>query len=111
MMRRIKLNKDRTLDILHPKKKYILADFAMFNHLKVLTQTDKHEYVFGDDKSTGIIIPRKTSQTCARSLMECIENYPDAALIEVDSLDEINRLTKIEICQFIKDTGGNVHEI
>ena len=107
MMRRIKLNKDGTLDILHPKKKYILADFAMFNHLKVLTQTDKHEYVFGD-KSVGTIIPRKTSQTCARSLMECIENYPDVALIEVDSLDEINRLTKNEIRQFIKDTGGNV---
>ncbi len=109
-MRRIKLNKDGTLDILHPKKKYILADFAMFNHLKVLTQTDKHEYVFGD-KSTGGIIPRKTSQTCARSLIECIKNYPSAALIEVDSLDEINRLTKTEIRQFIKDTGGNVHEI
>jgi len=109
MMRRIKLNKDRTLDILHPKKKYIFAD-AMFNHLKVLTQTDKHEYVFGD-KSTGRIIPRKTSQTCARSLMECIKNYPDVALIEVDSLDEINRLTRTEIRQFIKDTGGNVHEI
>lgn len=107
MMRRIKLNKDGTLDILHPKKKYILADFATFNHLKVLTQTDKHEYVFGD-KSTGGIIPRKTSQACARSLMECIKNYPDVALIEVDSLDEINRLTKIEIRQFIKDTGGNV---
>lgn len=106
-MRRIKLNKDGTLDILHPKKKYILADFAMFNHLKVLTQTDKHEYVFGD-KSTGGIIPRKTSQTCARSLIECIKNHPSAALIEVDSLDEINRLTKIEIRQFIKDTGGNV---
>ena len=107
MMRRIKLNKDRTLDILHPKKKYILADFTMFNHLKVLNQTGKYEYAFGD-KSVGMIIPRKTSQTCARSLMECIENYPDVALIEVDSLDEINRLTKTEIRQFIKDTGGNV---
>ena len=110
MMRRIKLNKDRTLDILHPKKKYILSDFATFNHLKVLNQTGKYEYAFGD-KSVGMIIPRKTSQTCARSLMECIKNCPSAALIEVDSLDEINRLTKTEIRQFIKDTGGNVHEI